>query len=426
MTDPFLLRKMVVRFLRTDRLELFEEAKEKDWRNNLRWLDRSGLALPLAARFEALRPGVALPDGIRAALQSRLLDNQRRMERMLGFFEETTRALTVSGVQYCCVKGFSLIPDCFDGIRERHQVDLDFLVAPQDSRRAQCAIEGLGYRVQRASVSGETRFIKPWNKHLGADAYLYVLPEPPPIELHTRMWEPEVEAIDFPTLSGFFDAIELHEISGVQFPRLRPAHQFVFLLLHIFRHLLGSWVRLLSLYEVATLILARSTEGAVWTEVSQIIGKDTRLASACALVLGLVDQPFSIALPQPLREVCLRSLSTESALWMELYSTPWLFADPPGSKLALLVQKQFCSDHNVWQRYLLRRLLPLRRPHALSDEATTSTKKTLIYRAADTWYKTSRLSYHLRSDCEYLIARLQWERHRQTHCGPLHRVVDEF
>jgi hypothetical protein len=44
MTDPFLLRKMVVRFLRTDRLELFEEAKEKDWRNNLRWLDRSGLA----------------------------------------------------------------------------------------------------------------------------------------------------------------------------------------------------------------------------------------------------------------------------------------------------------------------------------------------------------------------------------------------
>src|SRR5271157_1594836 len=111
MADPFLLRNMVVRFLRTDRLELFEGAKEKDWRANLRWLDRSGLALPLAARFEALQPGVAVPGGIRAALQSRLLDNHTRMERLLGFFQEVNQALAVSRVRYCCVKGFSLIPD---------------------------------------------------------------------------------------------------------------------------------------------------------------------------------------------------------------------------------------------------------------------------------------------------------------------------
>src|SRR5271170_7828506 len=426
MADPFLLRKMVVRFLRTDRLALLEEAKEKDWSNNLQWLDRSGLALPLAARFEALRPGVAVPGGVRAALQLRLRDNQKRMERMLGFFEDATRALAASGVRYCCVKGFSLIPDCFDGIRERHQVDLDFLVAPQDSRRAQSAIEALGYRLQRADGSGEMRFIKSWKKHLGANAYLYQLPEPPPIELHTRVWEPETEAIDFPALSGFLDAHEVHEISGVQFPRLRPAHQFVYLVLHIFRHLLGSWIRLLSLYEIATFIFARSEEGELWAEVGRTIGKDMRLASACALVLGLVDHAFSIALPQPLREVYLRSLSAESALWMELYSMPWLFADPPGSKLALLVQEQFCSDRHVWQRYLLRRLLPLQRPHALSDEAAESAKTTLAYRAADTWYKTSRFCYHLRSDYEYLMARPRWERLRQTHPGSLHQVVDEF
>jgi len=426
MANPFLFRKMVVRFLRTDRLELLEEAKEKDWSNNLRWLDRSGLALPLAARFEALRPGMAVPGGVRAALQSRLLDNQRRMERMLGFFEEPTRSLAASGVRYCCVKGFSLIPDCFDGIRERHQVDLDFLVAPQDSRRAQSAIEALGYRLQRADGSGEMRFIKSWKKHLGANAYLYLLPEPPPIEVHTRVWEPEAEAIDFPTLSGFLDAAEVHEISGVQFPRLRPAHQFVYLLLHIFRHLLGSWTRLLSLYEVTAFILARSAERELWAEVSLIIGGDTCLASACALVLGLVDHAFSVVLPQPLREVYLRSLSAESAMWMDLYSTLWLFADPPGSKLALLVQKQFCPDRHDWQRYLLRRLLPLQRPHALSDEASESARATLAYRAADTWYKTSRFWYHLRSDCEYLMARFRWERLRRSHPCSLHRAVDEF
>ena len=426
MADPFLLRKMVVRFLRTDRLELFEGAKEEDWRKNLRWLDRSGLALPLAARFEALQPGVAVPGGIRTALHSRLLDNQKRMERMLGFFQEATRALAASSVRYCCVKGFTLIPDCFDGIRERQQVDLDFLVAPQDLKRAQYAIEGLGYRVQRAAVSGETRFIKPWKKHIGANGYLYQLPEPPPIEVHTRVWEPEVEAIDFPHLSGFFDATEVHDIAGVQFPRLRPAHQFAYLLVHIFRHLLFSWTRLLSLYEVATFILARSSEGVLWTEVSQIVCKDTRFASACALVLGLVDQAFSIPLPQPLREVYLRSLSADSALWMDLYSIPWLFADPPGTKLALLVQQQFWSDRRAWQQYLLRRLVPLQQPHALSDEATESARATLAYRAADTWYKASRLWYHLRSDCRYLMARVRWEQLKETYHGPIHRVVDEF
>lgn len=345
---------------------------------------------------------------------------------MLGFFQEASRALAAAGVRYCCVKGFSLIPDCFHGMRERHQVDLDFLVSPQDLRGAQSAIEGLGYRAQRASTSGEKRFIKPWKKYLGSNAYLYQLPEPPPIEVHTRVWEPEVAAIDFPTLTGFLDAIEAHEISGVQFPRLRPAHQFVYLLLHIFRHLLGSWHRLLSLYEVATFVLARSAEGDLWIDVSRILAKDTRLASACALVLGLVDHAFSFMLPQPLREVYLRGLSAESAMWIDLYSTPWLFADPPGNKLALLVQKQFCSDRPVWRRYLLRRLLPLQPAPALSDEATTSTRATLGYRATDLWYKTTRLQYHLRSDYEYLMARSRWGRFRRSHPRSIHRVIDEF
>ena len=83
-----------------------------------------------------------------------------------------------------------------------------------------------------------------------------------------------VDEIEFPSLSGFHDAAEIHEICGVEFTRLRPAYHFVYLLLHIFRHLLGSWTRLLSLYEVATFIRKRKSEEDVWADAAQIIEKD--------------------------------------------------------------------------------------------------------------------------------------------------------
>jgi hypothetical protein len=424
MTDALSLRKNVVRFLCTDRLEVLDAA-EAEWMRNLPWLDRSGLALPLAARFEALQPGAQVPSAVRAALRMRLGDNQRRMERMLKYFEEAVQVLDNVRVRYCCVKGFSLVPDCFDSIRERHQIDLDLLIATEDSKRAQTALEHLGYRAQRADDSGEVRLVRPWKKHLGARAYLYQLPEPPPIELHTQVWEAAADEIAFPSFFSFDDAAERHEVCGVEFSRLRPAHHFVYLLLHIFRHLLGSWTRLLSLYEVATFIRGHSGEDDVWAEAAQMIGTDKMLASACALVLALVDAAFPSELPPALRKICRRSLSPESAAWIERYSTAWLLADPPGTKLSLLVQRQFWSDIRLWRRYLIRRLLPLRRPHELSDEVESSTKRGLAYQAEEAWYKASRAWYHARADLEYFSAWFRWSLERHARVEGSHRVVGE-
>ena len=410
MTDLLTLRQIVLRFLATNSLELFEDIDRDIWERNLRWLDRSGLALPLAARFEVLRPGPRVPMEVRLALHSRLLDNQNRMERMLKFLHEATHALNVAGVRSCCVKGFSLIPDCFDGIRERHQVDLDFLIAPVDLRAAQTAIESLGYRVQHASTSGEVRLIKPWKKHIRIHGYLYQLPEPPAIELHSRFWEVGDDEIELPPISIFPGATEPHEVSGVEFSRLRPAYQFLYLLLHIFRHLLGSWTRLLSLYEVATFIRKRQDCKELWDKVARLIGKDESLSSVCALILGLVDSAFPQELPLTLHKLRSENLSQDSALWLDRCATAWLLANPPGNKLNLLVQKQFWADRDIWRQYLLRRLLPIRAPHRLSDEALEPARRTLAYRAEAFLYQVSRAWYHVRSDFTYLIALMRWNR----------------
>jgi Uncharacterised nucleotidyltransferase len=405
-------RETALRFLTTDSLELLRGFDEEAWERNLRWLDRSGLALPLAARLAGRWSDSAVPDSIRAALQSRLLDNQKRMERMLEFFDQVVSALSAARVRYCCVKGFSLIPDCFHGMRERHQVDLDFLVDPSTLNAAVGAIEGVGYKLQYASSSGEVRLITPWKKHIGVGEYLYQLPEGPPVELHSRFWEADSDGIEFPLLPIFPDSTEAHELYSIDFPRLSPAYQFLYLLLHIFRHLLGSWMRLLSLYEVATFIRTRGSCDEIWAEVVGIIERDQRLSTACALVLGLVELAFPVELPEKLHEVYSVNLSLDSALWLDRCAAMWLLADPPGNKLNLLVQKQFWADRDIWKQYLVRRLLPIRSPHKLSDEAVSATRKALRYRVEEIGYQISRMWYHVKSDVSYLNARVRWNRRK--------------
>ena len=417
------LRHLVLYFLATDSLDIFNGVDEEAWRKNLRWLDRSGLALPLAARFEALRPGHRVPANVRVALQSRLHDNHRRMERMLESFEQTTRTLSAAGVRYCSVKGFSLIPDCFDAMRERHQVDLDFLVAPEDLPRARNAIEALGYHAQYASPSGEVRLIQPWKKHIGAYGYLYQLSEAPPIELHTRFWEPDQDEIEFPSLSMYPHATEAHEVHGVEFPRLPPAHQFLYLVLHVFRHLLGSWTRLLCFYELAAFIRVHMDCDEVWTEAARLIEADKQLGPACALILGLLDVAFPVDLPEALSKIYTANLTADSALWLDRCAIAWLLADPPGSKLNLLVQKQFWSDSHVWRQYLRRRLLPIRAPHKLCDEVIQPGRRSLTYRAEAIQYQAGRAWFHVKSDFSYFTALLRWSRRRRLSGDSAYQVA---
>ena len=421
MTTSPTFRNRITAFLNTGDQSLLTSTNERDWHRNFYWLDRSGLALPVAVAVESS----AVPPAINDALQTRVQDNAKRMDVMLQFFDEVNTALIASGVRYCCVKGFSLIPQCFSNISERHQLDFDFLLSPLDVKRAAAAIETTGYRTLYSAPSGEVRLGKPWKKLLGVHAYLYDLPEPPPIELHTRVWEPEA-AIDMTVPGSFLDTLEMHEIRGVQFPCLALPHQFIYLVLHIFRHLIGSWARLLSLYEVATLLRAHEGDNRPWKAVSDLVEQDPRLASVCALILGLVNVVFPAELPAPLRSLVARHLSAESALWLQEYASRWLLSDPAGTKLALLVEEQFCSDRQAWRKHLFQRLLPLHRPNALDEDSRDLPGKSLAYRIEEKLFQAGRVTHHLGRSAEYLLARIKWDRLRQSGAGPAQRTLREI
>ncbi len=404
-------RKAVVRFLATNQSGLLEEWKEDEWTRHFYWLDRSGLALPLATRLlQGGDAGPRIPESVLESLKRRLHDNQLRMRAMLVSLDEIQTLLAAQDVRYCCLKGFSLIPDCYSGIRERHQVDFDLLVDSRGADRAAKILEPLGYKLVRTSSSGETRFVRPWKRHLTARSWQYQVSEGPAIELHTRIWEPEAEFVNFALRDGWMDHIHMHSVEGINIPCLSPAWQFLHLILHVFRHVLDSWVRLLSIFEIVLILRNKQLNDELWQEVRWLAEPDARLASACALVLSIVSAEFSIPLPSPLAALCQDSLSKESALWVEHFREEWLYADPPGTKLALLVQRQFCRDHGAWRSYSLRRLLPFRTPHSLSVEAGKGASLTVRYAIDAIDYQISRLGYHLVSDWKYLLSVARWKR----------------
>jgi hypothetical protein len=408
-TLPF--RKAVVRSLATDRLSFLDVYTESTWEKSLYWLDRSGLVLPLAARVVMSSGGQPQVSGsIVQKLGARLHDNEARMSDMLSLFDAVQSLLSSEGIGFCCLKGFSLIHDCYASIRERHQVDFDLLIAPRDLIRAVAILKSLGYEPVRVCPSGETRLVRPWARHLTARSWLYGVSEGPAIELHTRFWEPETDLIDFSIPDGWANGTCVRVVHGVSIRCLAPEWQFLHLLLHVFRHVLDSWVRVLSLYEIAIILRREMANYDLWNKVCNLVQRDAALASACALVLSIVDSEFRVSLPLPLESLLRNHLSRESALWVEHFRDGWLYADPPGTKFALLVQRQFCRDRAAWRAYSLRRLFPFRSRHRLSEEAKIAAKHNLRYRIDELFYQLGRLRYHVASNWNYVCSLARWRR----------------
>jgi hypothetical protein len=339
------------------------------------------------------------------------------MSGMLETFAEIQRKLVAARIRFCCLKGFSLIPECYSSIRERHQVDCDLLVNANDTRHAAEILETLGYKLRHSGVSGELCFARPLTRHLTAKSWLYAVSEGMTVELHTRLWEKETELfVDVAASDGWEEGIQTCIVNGVDIPRLAPAWQFFHLLLHVFRHLLyDSWVRLISIYEIASYLEREQTNSELWREVTKLAAANRQLASICALILRMVGVGFPGQLPKPLDELCETYLSADSAIWVRHFAEHWLFANPPGTKLAILVQRQFCKDPSKWQLYMLRRLLPFRVPHGLGHDANAKIKQTTRYKVDDLFYRVSRFGYHLVSGCDYLWSAARWRQLNQSY-----------
>ena len=141
-----------------------------EWMRHIGVLDRTGLTLPLYARMLTSGDWSRLPSATIKTLEKRRRDNEIRMQGMQETFGHAARALQQAGVQFVCVKGFSLFPEFLEEPWQRHQIDIDLIVAPADTIRAQAALEDTGYEVTAVAEDGERRLRIPVAKALSQDA----------------------------------------------------------------------------------------------------------------------------------------------------------------------------------------------------------------------------------------------------------------
>ena len=389
-----------------------------EWSRHIGVLDRVGLALPLYARLLENGNCSGLPLQALAALEQRRCDNKQRMSSMLLTFGQAVEALRQAGVRFVCVKGFSLIPEYLTELWLRHQIDFDLLVAPDDALRAQQALETLGYRL--TAIDGAERRLRiPVSRPLALDAYLYNPQEGGAIELHSGFWEAGAEALPLHCPGDALEQAEMHTVGSVSFSRLARHHAFLYQVLHVFRHFLGSWARLLWLYEIAAYMHRHRDDDAHWRKVHALLCADERMAEAAALVLLSAQDLFGCPIPRALKNVCTLPAGSPVRLWISQYAQRWLLTDMPGNKLNLLLQRHFFSDSHAWRRYLASRLAPRGKSPMLCEGIERNVARSFAYRAANLRFQASRIWHHLKTGAGFAVASIAWKLNMRANRNPV-------
>jgi hypothetical protein len=283
--------------------------------------------------------------------------------------------------------------------------------------RAQAALEQLGYKLTGVAEDDERRLRIPVKQALSHDAYLYSPQEGGTVELHSRFWESGAEELSLSCPEDAFERAEMHTLGTVSFQRLSRPHAFLYHVLHVFRHFLGSWARPLWLYELAGYMDRHGANAELWGEVAMLISADARVAEAASLVLLTAKELFDCPIPPTLESVCALADDNPIRLWVGLYARRWILADMPGNKLNLLLQRRYFSDERIWRRYLANRLAPRRGRPVLCEGIDARAARSLKYRVANLSYKGSRVWHHLRAGAGFAAASVAWGIHLRLSQG---------
>ncbi|HEX6881070.1 MAG TPA: nucleotidyltransferase family protein [Terriglobales bacterium] len=329
---------------------IFERAPE----TLLRWLDQSGLALYLANRVQQHGLEGSLSPELEAELVIRLRANRVRTRGMLGEFARVVRGLETRSIQYCVLKGFTLYPEFCAEPWLRHQSDLDILVDSASIPVARVALGELGYLSAGQEPSGELRFEIPPARVACAEDFLYKADWHRQVEIHVKFYE-SVNGVTLRPNENWCGAVERRVVGQISYPSLNLSHRIVTQLLHAFRHILHGWVRVGWLYEISRILPLLHDESG-WRKADDVLGCDVRTREACGVVVALTNRAFQQELPYLVEKRWVQPLRPALKDWVKRYGMEWLLSDFPGSRLSLLLHREFVDSGWEWQKYRASRL----------------------------------------------------------------------
>src|SRR5574340_271177 len=364
--------------------------RERDWQHTMFWLDASGLALPLGHALRESSAEAVLPGSVASRLRRNCSDNARRTEAMRQEFASVNRALQEAWIRSAALKGFTLVPEYCADAALRLQVDLDYLVAPDQRDAAAEVARRLGYEcVSRTPY--EIRFTtRPGTLPEHADVY-----QPPAsktLEFHLRLVErPEMRLV---SPDDVLERAQVKMCAGMPVRVLHAEDQFLHKALHVFQHVLAFSLRTSWLLEIARAVQARSGDQRFWEGLRERSRAwDARTGTIVGLVLALAREIFACEIPPALSAWTVEPCSPAILAWVRAYGRRWALRAFPGNKLSLLVTREL-MDQKSWRAYAWASILPFHRPPRLATASVNGSREQA--NRAQRRYVATRVPFHAR------------------------------
>ena len=389
-------------------LARFGAFTERDWKETLPWLDESGLGLYLLNRLSETDKLPALPTSIQARLQEDLEANCRRVAAMREEFRSLLRALTAGGVDFLVLKGFALVPDFCPDATLRTQYDYDFLVHPNSESAAHLALQAQGYsrKDQNPGFQKDTESLYTAEPLSAAqdDSGFYSINIPRAVELHGSLWESNREMISLDMPTSALDCKRPSNWRGLRFPVLAEHDALILQSSHAFQHILNYWCRPSCFLEIAHFLEKRRFDAAFWEQLRLRVEAHKHLPQVMGLVFSMAELLFKAPLPPEAADWTTATLPHMLSSWVERHGRGWALTRFPGSKLSLLVHREFIDDPKAWKQVERTRLFPFHRPARIAEAGEQGLGARWRARCEQSRFVGSRAIFHLRGLLEYTSA----------------------
>jgi hypothetical protein len=383
----------------TECLRLFR-LSSKEWRRLLYWLDVSGLALYLFDRLVELGLTDKLPRAVVDRLQQNTSDNTKRTHGMVEESVAIQREFQCAGLLYSVLKGLSLCPYAVPRLELRHQFDLDFLVSGKDISEASQILLRRGYRLY--AVSGKSWEFKLNEVPHGSLKDMYKRSPEHAVELHV---EPEVSSG-----SSRLSRAKHRELSGILMPVLSPVDLFLGHGLHAFKDICSAFSRASHLLEFYRHVVVRRDDVMFWMELRCSAEGDRRACLGIGVVTYLLTSIMGNFAPKGLTDWTVQALPPSVRLWVDMYGRRTVFGKPPGTKVYLLLKKEFEDTGAPGKDSIRQILLPLRLPPSVVRASSNETLSTRIARYhLQCRVIVSRLGFHLIEGVRYAWEFYRWQ-----------------
>ena len=367
------------------------------WNKLLYWLDISGLALYFLDRLIELGHCNMVPAFVLARLQQNQIDNTKRTQGMISESVTIQREFQSAGLIYAALKGVSLCPHSVPRPELRHQFDLDFLVADESAVAAKDILVHKGYRLY--ATSGRSWEFK-LNERPATSMRDFYKDQP------GRAVEVHIEQRGGPSV---LDRVEMRPLFGLNMPVLSPIDMFLGQGLHVYKDVCSEFCRAAHLLEFRRHVIARYDDAAFWNELQCFVSGNPRAPLGLGVVIQLITEVMGEFAPEALLTWTANQLPPSVQLWTKLYGRNVVFADVPGSKLYLLLQKELEAAGLPGKRSVKKALLPSRLPplviRSFEKEALSIRFKRYLLQLN---FVASRMRFHLIEGIHYMWESRQW------------------